>query len=142
MHMFWHCYRHKRVREDTMCKLRNIIDNARKKYGEDAAEHIRGILDNNTFQHTSICADDIAAMVQARQNAECDKAFNFVPEPEEIIYEDTADTTKCQIEDKEYIVVYTDGSTLNPGSVSLARSGWGGLRRRQPLSQQEREAVR
>ena len=123
--MFWECSLHNKCRKKAKLKTDMLLNRAMQQHGHAAKNHLTNIIDNNAFQHTSTCPDDIIALKQYKQNITKGALFSTCASAQHIITYDTAGAEHFEINGTWYVVVYTDGSTIMPESHVFSRSGCG-----------------
>ena len=116
--MFWHCVKHKKRRDIATKDMHKIFNKTAQQHGPMAREHLGDILENNAFQHTGICPEDVKAFATHKQAITKDDIFNVIAEENlptfngNIIGEGIEQGKWEQKGELWYLYVYTDGSTI------------------------------
>jgi len=98
---------------------------AKRLHGDEAVKHLNDIRTNNCFMHTGICPDDPDDFMESPHYTRVEYIHAVSPEQKDILRYDTPGITLVEIHGYAHIVVYTDGSLINPKSEHFVQAGWG-----------------
>jgi len=106
-------------------KLLSISQLAKRLHGDEAVNHLHSIRNNNCFMHTGICPDDPDDYAEGPHYTRVEYIHAVHPEQTDMLRYDMPGVTLTDINGYAHIVVYTDGSLINPKSEHFVQAGWG-----------------
>ena len=122
IHVYWECDRHKERRDKYTTDIEKQMNKAIRTVGPHARDHLQETIANAAFHNTGVCPDHMPLLDTTADFPTCERIPELKTMPDEIISGDTQGLTTIVIDGIEHVVVYTDGSLLDPHSEHFIRA--------------------